>query len=217
MENILVENKELSEEALVAFVDNEDDLRDVLISEADGLIVLTRQIEIKKNEPLVLHQGQKLVGQKCLNDELYGLNFVGQHSQSLINLADDCGFYNLSINVNQGALRTNEAFVGEACRDVVFSDVVIEAELKDNSSLFALRDECSIDFLNGFSLNLNAKKSFVFCVENDSRLNFRGSSCLRAEGENTGVLLRFGATVNLFSGAEWLCVVIPDVFVRTPH
>ena len=55
---------ELAQESIVAFVKTEEELRDVVASEADGLIVIDGRLELFSGEPLALFEGQCLTGNK---------------------------------------------------------------------------------------------------------------------------------------------------------
>ena len=73
-----------TEEAIVAFVKTEEELREVVASEADGLIVIDGRLEIFSGEPLVLFEGQCLTGNRRVGRE--GLSELVFHHQKRFNI-----------------------------------------------------------------------------------------------------------------------------------
>ncbi len=206
VEEILVD----TEEAIVAFVKTEEELREVVASEADGLIVIDGRLEIFSGEPLVLFEGQCLTGNKRVGREgLSELVFHHQKRFNILKMSNEAGISDLDIFVEFDGFQTNDALIEvKNSQEVSLRDVRIIPENHagrrlENVSLIYLDNDALLECEGVVYIETGGDGVKGFEIANHSRLNIRGSVDFISDGKECYVLWLYnGATVNLFSRAN---------------
>ena len=206
MGKILVDT-ELAQESIVAFVKTEEELRDVVASEADGLIVIDGRLELFSGEPLALFEGQCLTGNKWVGrDGVSELVFHHQKRFNILKMADEAEISDLSLIAEFENFQKDDALIelkgsqGVKLRDVRLIPENHTGRRLENVSLFYLDNDALLECEGNVYIEAGGDGLKGFEIANNSRLNIRGTVDFISGGKESYVLWLYNnATVNLFS------------------
>ncbi len=198
---------ELTQESIVAFVKTEEELRDVVASEADGLIVIDGRVELSSGEPLILFEGQRLAGNRRVGrNGMSELVFHHHKSFNILKMADDSQISELKITVEFEDYKPQEAlFELKGSQEIKFRNLSValinySGRVLEDVSIVYLDNDALLDCEGDILIDVFGNKLKGFKAANNSRLNFRGNVAFVSGGRENYVLWLYNsATVNLFS------------------